>query len=400
MIDILLEKYNVLVDIRKYLIKKGQSRYKGQVIETKLGEAKTIFDECGKILLLLEKGKDVKLVASALDIYQKIKIIYEEINSLCIFPKINSDKMEFDLKVACSLLPVMDGVEGTTKRLIDSIEMYGDMLDAKGKTLLIIFILKSRLSENAKLRITGNYMTIQDLIKDMKCHLLTQKSFIAIQTRLQNIQQGSSTIEEFGTEVEKLFTELTISQSDGNSNAFGVLKPLNEKLAIKRFSEGLRSSKLGTVISARNYSSLKDAIQAAKDEDTSGQSSSGNVLHAFRNGRGSNNLRRQGTRYFNNNRGQYTNSYSRGRYGNYNNQRNMWRSNFRGYNGNRYNNGNKSNYQASSNYNRGQRKTRGSRYFRNGNRNICLAEQDDNNKPGTSDNTDTKKESENQFFRS
>lgn len=393
MTDVLLEKYNVLVDIRKYLIKKGQARYKGQVIETKLGEAKNIFNECGKILLLLEKGKDTELVASALDIFQNIRITFEEINSLCIFPEIKSDKMEFDLRVACSLLPAMDGVEGTTKRLIDSIEMYADMLDEKGKTLLITFVLKSRLSENAKIRITGNYKTIQDLIKDLRCHLLTQKSFTALQTRLQNIQQGSSSIEEFATEVEKLFTELTISQADGNSTAFGVLKPLNEKLAIKRFSEGLRSSKLGTVISARNYSSLKDAIQAAKDEDTECQPMPGNVLHAFRNGRGYNNLRRQGNRQFNNSRGQYNNSYSRGQYGNYNNQRYTWRGNFRGNNGNKYN------YRGSSNYNRGQRHTRGSRYFRNNNRNVCLADQNDNNKPCIKDNTD-KKEPENQFFRS
>lgn len=392
MIDILLEKYDDLVDIRKYLIKKGQARYKGQVIKTKLDETNIIFCDCEKILLLIEKGQDAKLVASAVDIFKKIRIIFEEINSLCTIPEIVSDKMEFDLKVACSLLPAMDGKEETTKRLIDSIEMYGDMLDEKGKTLLITFVLKSRLSENAKLRITGKYKTFQDLVKDLRSHLLTRKSFTALQARLQNIQQGSNSIEEYGTEIEKLFTELTISQSDGNTSAFDVLKPLNEKLAIKRFSEGLRSSKLGTIISARNYSSLKDAIQAAKDEDTTCQSSSGNVLHAFRYGRGFNNSRRQGHRHFDNNRGQYINSYNRGYYNRYNHRRQTWRGNFRGYNGNGYN------YRGSSNNNRGQPNNRGSRYFRNRNRNVCLADQNDDNKQCTSDNND-KKETENQFFR-
>uniref|UniRef100_A0A2A4JH67 Uncharacterized protein n=1 Tax=Heliothis virescens TaxID=7102 RepID=A0A2A4JH67_HELVI len=70
--------------------------------------------------------------------------------------------MDFDLKVACSLIPVMDGVEATTKRLIDSVEMYAGMLDDP---------------------------------------------------------------------------------------------------------DGLRSSKLGTIISARGFDNLKDAIQAAKDEE-------------------------------------------------------------------------------------------------------------------------------------
>ncbi|XP_037296740.1 uncharacterized protein LOC119189971 [Manduca sexta] len=272
MTDVLIEKYEALVDIRKYLIKKGQARYKGTVIKTKLDEANYIFEECTKILLLLDKGKDKKLVPAALDIFQNIKNIFEEINSLCIFPKNKSVKMEFDLKVACNLLPAMDGIEATTKRLIDSLEMYADMLDEKGKTLLVTFVLKSRLSENAKLRITGNYKSIEELIKDMRCHLLTKKSFMAIQTKLLHLQQGSTSIEEYGTEIERLFTELTLSQSEGNSDTAGILKPLNEKLAIKQFSEGLRSSKLSTIISARNYSSLKDAIQAAKEEDTTSQS--------------------------------------------------------------------------------------------------------------------------------
>ncbi|CAG9099715.1 unnamed protein product [Plutella xylostella] len=107
--------------------------------------------------------------------------------------------MEFDLKSACSLIPVMDGEEATSKKMIDAVEMYAGMLNE---------------------------------------------------------------------------TDLTISQSDDNPEAYGVLKPLNEKTAIKRFSDGLRSSRLSTIIAARNYSSLSEAIQAAKDEETMSTSSS------------------------------------------------------------------------------------------------------------------------------
>lgn len=283
MIDVLIDNYVLLEQIRKYLIKKGKARYLGKVAETKLNEATNIFEKCSELILLLESKKDPQIISSATDIFKNTKKLYETIKTLCTSPSIESVKMEFDLKTACSLLPVMDDSENVTKRLIDGIEMYSDMIGETDKDLLIKFILKSRLSENAKLRMASKYSSVTELIKDMRTHLLTKKSFTAIQSRLQNISQGQRSIEEYGSEIEKLFTDLTISQADGDYNKYDILKPLNEKLAIRKFSEGIKGSKLSTIIAARNYSSLKDAIQAAKDEECSlspgASTSNGNVMH-------------------------------------------------------------------------------------------------------------------------
>lgn len=82
-----------------------------------------------------------------------------------------------------------------------------------------------------------------------------------------NCSQRHKSIDNFGTELEKLFTDLTITQADGNEQSSSVLFPLNEQLAIKRFCDGLSDHRLGTIIAARNYTSLKDAIRAAKDEE-------------------------------------------------------------------------------------------------------------------------------------
>ncbi|KAF9797300.1 hypothetical protein SFRURICE_006282 [Spodoptera frugiperda] len=51
---------------------------------------------------------------------------------------------------------------------------------------------------------------------------------------------------------------------------------VNEKQAIKQFSDGLRNRRIRRIISARNYSSLKDAIQAAQDEETSSSAAGDN----------------------------------------------------------------------------------------------------------------------------
>lgn len=384
MINILEQNYDFLVEIRNYLVKKGQSRYKGNVIPTKLEQAKSAFDNCCKIFLQIEKNRDVHL-ASSIDLYEKIKQKYEEIGNLCIFPVAKElGKMEFDLKVACSLIPVMDGVEGTTKRLIDSVDLYADMLDSQGKALLITFVLKSRLSENAKLRVPSSYNNVQDLVNDLRKYLLPKKSFMAIQTQLQNIHQGSRSIEEYGSEVEKLFTELTISQADGKTDAFSILKPINETFAIKRFSDGLRSSKLSTIVSARGFSSLKDAIQAAKDEECTSFPATGNILHVSRNGQLTRNNRRSQSHHRGTFRGQYGNNHARGHqsHNNYNRGQGS-----RGYN--------RPNYHSS--YSCGNR---GSRYARNRGRGqstfpaerVADARQSDKD-----ENTDS---TPNQFFRS
>lgn len=174
---------------------------------------------------------------------------------------------KFNLKTAVSLLPILEGTESTLKRLIDGIEMYSSLLDSAGQSLLIKFVLKTRLSESAKLRLLSTYTSVDDLVKDMRKHLMTKKSFTSLHSQLIKCSQNSKNIDSFGRELEELFTDLTISQADGNSQNYEVLLPLNEKLAIKRFCDGLSDRRLGTIIAARNYSSLKDAIQAARDEE-------------------------------------------------------------------------------------------------------------------------------------
>lgn len=353
MLESLKECQELLCEIRKYLVKKGQSRYKGQTIEIKLSQANDVFEKCKSLLLVLGKSSDTEVIALGKHIFEKCQELYYEIKNLCIFPKsIETNKMEFDLKVACNLIPVMDDTESTTKRMIDSIEMYANMLDDKGNSLLIIFILKSRLSENAKLRISDKYEAVSELVKDLRNNLLTKKSYTAIQSQMQIVRQGQRSIEEYGKEIEQLFTDMTISQADGESSVYSVLKPINEKSAIKTFSDGLRSSRLSTIIASRNYNNLKEAIQAAKDEDRPAAQLQGNVMHASKQGRTFYNNRRfsdsrgrggshnygQNANYFRRQLGQSSgNGYQRGiGRGNYNNYRgNNFNNNFRGRYSNR-----------------------------------------------------------------
>lgn len=174
---------------------------------------------------------------------------------------------KFDLRTAASLLPRIDKSEDVIIQLIDAIELYNELLDANGKQSLINYVLKTRLTQNAKIRLAASYNSVEELVKDMRTHLLTKKSAIALSNNLNTCRQNTNTVDEFGQEIEKLVNELTISQSEGDTDATSVLTKVNEKLAISAFANGLNNQELRTVIKARNYHTLQEAICGAKTEE-------------------------------------------------------------------------------------------------------------------------------------
>lgn len=264
------EKLNYYKD---YITKLGPSRRVGKNFESKVSESKCLYRDFKNILSNLSENISNELLilcCSIEECYTKILSFESRFNlvpesSLSI--KMSTEK--FDLKTAVSLLPKMNNVEDVTRELIDSIELYDSMLDDNGKQLLIKFVLKNRLTCGAKMRLASSYNSVELLLRDMRTYLLTRKSDTALQSSLQKARQGEKSVKEFGEEIEKLFVDLTISQANGDENAYKVLSPLNEKNAIKCFSDGLRSQRLSTIIAARNLTSLKDAIRVAEDETAS-----------------------------------------------------------------------------------------------------------------------------------
>lgn len=173
------------------------------------------------------------------------------------------------------------------------------MLEDEGKASLINFVLKSRLSESANLRMNVSYTSVSDLVKDLRERLLTKKSDTAILQKMLRARQDRRTIEEFGREIEQLLVDLTISQANGNSKNYEILKTINEKNAIKQFSDELLNTRISTIIAARDYSSLKDAIRGALDEVVT--SSQEPQVMTFYRGRGNFNLQRGHNSYNNRN---------------------------------------------------------------------------------------------------
>lgn len=276
MTEQLLDLYNQLKTFKENLLKLNRSRRTKKILDEKLEEASLIYVEYVKCSSLIEDNIEKGQIKSAdivkiKEINSNIDKLFQRIEEFCKDYNIEteSNMEKFCIKTAVGLLPEMTGDEEVTKKLIDSLDLYRTMIDKTTEPQLVSFVLKTRLNEAAKLRLSETYATCDALIKDMRSHLLTKKSSNAIHSQLMRATQASSTVEEYGKQIEELFTSLTIAQADGEAKSYEVLKPINEKLAIKRFADGLRNRQLSVILTARNYTSLKDVISAAKDEEVS-----------------------------------------------------------------------------------------------------------------------------------
>ncbi|XP_069365348.1 uncharacterized protein [Maniola hyperantus] len=257
--------------LKEYVVKLGTKR-NTELAYKKFQEAESIYQQSLKICFELEKQK---LTISTSDkivnnlVFEEIESFYRDIESLVTFrPKSNTERSKiamasFDIKTAIALLPVMTGQ--------DAIKLYSSMISEVSKPTLIEFVLKTRLSASGKLRLKSSYASTDDLIADMKKFLIQKKSAVALHTQLLRTNQGNKTIESFGTELEELFVNLTLAQADGNDDNFQILRPINEKIAIKRFADGLSDTRLSTIITSRQFDSLPEAIRTAIDEQLQSQ---------------------------------------------------------------------------------------------------------------------------------
>lgn len=281
-IDSLQSLRDNLKYILEYLTKLGPERRSQPLGKNKLEEAKLAYSKLECIVSQINN----QIVKSQIDtddltiiktLITEIDLIYDKIKTfICVETvkktdsptelKMGSDN-KFDLKTAIALLPVMTGHESTTKALIDGIELYSSMIDTESHKQLINFVLKTRLSSSAKLRLKQKYDVVQDLLRDMNKYLIQKQSAVSLQSKLLNTCQGKNrSIESYGSELENLFVNLTIAQSDNDAAKFDILRPINEKVAIKRFADGLENARLSTIIASRTFESLPEAIRCAIDE--------------------------------------------------------------------------------------------------------------------------------------
>lgn len=269
----------------------------------------------------------------------------------------------FDFKTAASLLHKLDGSNDSVHQLVQGIELYEPSLTAESKPLLINYVLKACLSYRDKIRMKTTYENVAELKNDLKNNFLPKQSAPAIISRLQNLKQNNISIEEYARSIETLMADLTVAQTGNEEANREIFRKQNEKLGVDVFARGIRNLELRTVIKARNYSKLSEAVNAAKDESALDKQNSEAVfaMHGRRSSYANNHLTRSrsticNNKNYNHNRNytrqnSFTNNSSKFRNSNYNNTRgntNYYTKSKNFNSNNRYNNY-KNNYNSNDN---------------------------------------------------
>ncbi|KAK5639017.1 hypothetical protein RI129_011509 [Pyrocoelia pectoralis] len=230
----------------------------------------------------INKSREVELIRQVREASERIdnkilevsNLLRDRLTQIGVTEKMGES---FDLKTACSLLPRMDGTEDGTKQLIDSIRLYADLLKDEDHKVLINYVLKTRITENAKIRLNKVYETVERLTNDIRENFISKQSAIVLAGQLHNMTQQNQSIEKFGEKLEQLLSNLSIAQAGQDDAALRILYNVNEKNAINVFCNGLRNPELRTIVKSRNCEKLRDAITIAKNEEVNEPSA--NLFH-------------------------------------------------------------------------------------------------------------------------
>lgn len=265
--------YDKLEILRIDLRKLGPERRQQSIGKNKINKANELYTNYREIICSVDFSQFIGEYSHYINeiLCNKIEEVYSKILEYSKERekrKLVQMAEKFDLREAGSLIPVMEDREETIQKIIAGIEMMDNILkEPDNKKMLITFVLKTRLNNAAKLKLNSKYETVKQLVTDITKYLLPKKSANSLLIQLNNVTQKDMSIDKYGEKIEELFIGLTIAQADGKPEACEVLRPINESLAIKKFADGLRNRRLSTILAARQYTDLKEAIRAAQDEE-------------------------------------------------------------------------------------------------------------------------------------
>lgn len=278
---------------------------------------------------------------------------------------VHSLNMPIDKFKAFKLVPKLDS-EGKDLNCFLNIVHEFDALseDVNDKKGFIKFIIKSKIDSSLvrKLDLLEEISNSKDLERSLNKVLKPKRTTLQIQSDLVHEKQNNRKVKEFSAKIESLVAELS-SVRISNVTDDNVKKMINsdvDETGLNAFKLGLNDF-LKPVVYAANPATLAEAIQKAKDYESS--ISNGNNARVYRfnsnNYRGNNRQNRNNSNRYNNNFNNRPNNFrnnGNGRYNNnggrFNNGNNNNNNNLRGQNYNRNNSSNNRGNRNSNNFNR------------------------------------------------
>lgn len=276
----------------------------------------------------------------------------EHCNSILENPKMS----KIDRFNAFKIVPKLDKEGNDLNSFLNILKEFEALTDNENeKSEFIKFIVKTKIDTSIirKLEILGEIKNCTQLEINLLKVLKPKRTTLQIQSDLIHEKQNNKKVKEFSEKIESLVAELS-SVRIGTITDENIKKMINtdvDETGLNAFKLGLNDS-LKTVVYAANPETLAEAIQKARDFESS--VSNGNSAKVYR----FNTNNKKGYRQ---NKGN-SNNYNNNNGNNFNKKR--YNKNYGQNNNNRYNN-NSRNFNQNSNSN----DQRGNRNYNNSNRN-------------------------------
>lgn len=195
-----------------------------------------------------------------------------------IFETLN---MDFDLKSHVNIIPEFDGQLSKYSNFINFVEFVHDTLNDNGKSRLITFILKTKLSDSIRLKLSAypSATTLAQFKEQMSKILKSNKTSLSIQSELSRTRQNNASVIDFSSKIESLVAELNSMQISQRGEQYrDIIIQMNDEIALNAFKTGISDRIKPTIIAGRP-SSLNEAINLALDSETPQQEAK---IFAFR----------------------------------------------------------------------------------------------------------------------
>lgn len=254
----------------------------------------------------------------------------------------------FDLSTAIKIVPEFTGNRNELSNFISLVEMIDETLKAEEKPKLIKFIIKARISDKVKNKLSSveTPITILELKTTLENSFPSNKTTLSLHTELSKIKQGNLQTKNYAEKIENITAELNkIQISELGEKERKTITSLNDKIALNAFKNGLNDSIKMTVLASRPKT-LQEAVSLAIE--CSSTTDETNLFQYNRNYKTKYNPK-YNNKYMNNN-----NNY---KYNNNNSNNHNKYNNHNGNNGSRIinnrinnNNGNRNNTYRNNNY--------------------------------------------------
>lgn len=235
--------------------------------------------------------------------------------------------MEFDMKLAKSVVPEYDGTPKNLRDFLDCARYYNESLTPEAQKQFLTFLLKVKLKQTAKVAIPSDPADFSALEAALKVRFRPKTTIAALQQKLSALQQNKRSVHDFASEIEKLTNRLTELQvTETTSDSREVIQTLNEQFALTILKKGA-NSKVQPVLLASQAKSFAEGVTLALEAEANLgpiETASVNYIHRG-NSRGRFNGQQNGQRGgFGRGRGNYR-ATGRGNW-----RGNNWRGNKRG----------------------------------------------------------------------